>query len=106
MTAMGHKPESLKVNKCVPLFLGKRTFALAVTVPIKSCRDRASPTYSRSHRRAGIGVFFLMMTHARLRRSPSSASNSARPQGDGSAVGQGHRAARRIDGRDKVCLDQ
>jgi hypothetical protein len=32
-----------------------------------------------NHRRAGIGACFLMMTHARLRRSPSSASNSARP---------------------------
>jgi len=31
------------------------------------------------HRRAGIGTCRRMMTHTRLRRSPSSASNSARP---------------------------
>jgi hypothetical protein len=40
---------------------------------------RLGMTYSRSHRRAGIGACFLMMTHARLRCSLSSARNSARP---------------------------
>jgi hypothetical protein len=78
----------------------KRTFALIVTELIESYRDRASLTCSRSHRRAGIGVFFLMMTHARLRRSPSSASNSARPYRDGAAVGKWHRSTLRIDRRD------
>jgi hypothetical protein len=46
--------------------------------------------YSRSHRRAGIGACFLMMTHARLERSPNSASNSA-AHGDSAAVGQQQR---------------
>ena len=32
-----------------------------------------------NHRRGGIGAFFLMTTHARLRRWLKNASNSARP---------------------------
>jgi hypothetical protein len=39
----------------------------------------ARVAFSRSHRRAGIGAFFLIKIHTRLRRSPNNASNSARP---------------------------
>jgi hypothetical protein len=45
---------------------------------------------SDNHRRAGIGACFLITTHARLRRSPSSASNSARPTVTVRPSGKGH----------------
>ena len=61
-------------------------------------------TYSHSHPRVGIGACFLMMTHARLRRSPSSASNSARPTVTVRPSGRGTGAAGSIDGRDRVAF--
>jgi hypothetical protein len=46
--------------------------------------------FAQSSPRRRIGACFLMMTHARLERSPNSASNSA-AHGDSAAVGQQQR---------------
>jgi hypothetical protein len=65
--------------------------AMEVTKWLKPC----------SHRRAGMGACFLMTTHARLRRSPIRASNSARltvtvrPSGRGTAPPAASTAATR-----------
>jgi hypothetical protein len=65
-----------------------------------------------AHRRAGIGACFLMMTHARLPRSPSSASNSARPtvtvrpSGSGTAPPAASTAATSWRSAIKVGLDK